>query len=306
MRRIIGPLERMGGSIQAKDNTYAPLEIAGGTLQGIRYEMEYKSAQVKSCVLLAGLFAEGETTVVEPVASRDHTERMLKWLGASIRQEGSEITVDGSSPLQGRPITVPGDLSSAAFLVGAATIVPNSELLIENIGINPTRTGFFEVMEQMGAEIEFLNEREVNHEPIADIKVRTSQLKGVTIGGDVIPRLIDEIPLLACLATQAEGTTVIKDAAELRVKESDRIEATVDNLRRMGADIEGTPDGMIVRGPKPLQGCTVEGYHDHRIIMMSAIAGLVAQSPITIPEAHWAEISFPGFFQLLKDITQST
>lgn len=291
MKRIIEPLTLMGAKISSKKD-YPPLKIKGSKLKSIEYKMPIASAQVKSCLLLAGLFAEGKTTVMEPAPSRDHTERMLKYLGG------------GGQTLQGREISVPGDISSAAFFMVAGLIVPNSNLLIRNVGLNPTRTGIIEVIHRMGGKLEVLDEQLVCYEPRGNLRLTTYDLplSAIEIGGDLIPRLIDEIPIIAVLATQAEGTTVIKDAKELRVKESDRIAAILTELRKMGAKIEEMEDGMIIYGPTKLKGANVQSYGDHRIAMSLAIAGLVAEGETTIENTDCIETSFPGFESLLKNL----
>jgi len=245
----------MGAHIESHKNR-APLTIRGGKLSGIRYELPLASAQVKSCLLLAGLYAQGETVVVEPIPTRDHTERLLERLGADFHREGRELSVTGGREWEGFELEVPGDLSSAAFLIAAATLVPQSELIIRGVGVNPTRTGFLECLRRMGGRIETLREWDQGGEPVADLLVRAaSTLRAVEIKGALIPRLIDEVPLLAILATQAEGTTVIRDARELRFKETDRLRAVALNLERMGAQVEEHPDGLVIFGPRRLQGC---------------------------------------------------
>ena len=301
MQRIIRPLRLMGARISAREDDFAPLTIEGGGLRGIHYEMEVKSAQVKSCILLAGLQAHGETVVVEPSPSRDHTERMLVDLGAPIAVEGRAIRIERGE-LQARPITVPGDFSSAAFFIAAAAALPGAEVVIENVGVNPTRTGLLEVLREMGADISLSNERAWGGEPVADITVWGKELTAVEVGGEIIPRLIDELPVLFAIATQAEGETVIRDAAELRVKESDRIAAMAENLRRLGAKVKELPDGMVIEGPMRLKGAELEGFSDHRVVMACAVAALYAQGETIIHGAEWAEISFPDFFELLAEV----
>jgi 3-phosphoshikimate 1-carboxyvinyltransferase len=301
MRRIIKPLRLMGAGITARDDNFAPLRIHGGKLEGISYKMEVRSAQVKSCILLAGLHAGGETVVIEPAPCRDHTERMLRYLGAEIELQGLKIRIR-KSELRASKIRVPGDISSAAFLIAAASALPGSELLIRDVGINPTRMGFIEALVKMGAKISILNKREVNNEPLADLKINGSTLKGIKIGGSMIPRMIDELPLVAVIATQAEDRTTIREAAELRVKETDRIRAVVSNLKEMGASIEEFPDGMAIQGPTKLRGALIDGYNDHRIVMTFAVAGLLAQGETTICGSEWADVSFPGFFDVLKEV----
>ncbi|WP_204104718.1 MULTISPECIES: 3-phosphoshikimate 1-carboxyvinyltransferase [Spirulina sp. CCY15215] len=308
MSRVVKPLAQMGATIWGReDNAFAPLAIRGRQLQGIHYHSPIASAQVKSCLLLAGLSAQGKTTITEPALSRDHSERMLKAFGAelSVDRETNSVTVVGrSGSLQGQNIIVPGDISSAAFWLVAAAIVPGSELLIENVGVNPTRTGILEVLAMMGADIVQENERLVTGEPVADLRVRYGKLKGCAIAGDIIPRLIDEIPILAVAAMFAEGTTTIKDAAELRVKESDRLAVTASELNRMGAKITELPDGLEITGGVTLTGCETDSYTDHRIAMSLAIAALAAKGTTTIHRAEAAAVSYPNFVSTLEKIIQ--
>lgn len=303
MGRIIEPLERMGAMIESRDG-YAPLTIRGGQLSGIHYELPVASAQVKSCVLLAGLYAADSTTVIESGPSRDHTERMLAFMGAEFQSSENALTVRGEREFKGCEISIPGDLSSAAFFIAAAGLVPKGTLMIRNVGINPTRTGFLECVHTMGGRVEYLNEREESGEPVADLLIESSPaLKAVEVTGKLIPNLIDEIPLLAVLATQAEGTTIIRDARELRVKETDRLRAVAENLKRMGARVEEEPDGLTITGPQRLTGARIESYGDHRIAMAFSVAGLIAEGTTTIDGAEWVDISFPGFFELLEQVT---
>ncbi|WP_017305012.1 3-phosphoshikimate 1-carboxyvinyltransferase [Spirulina subsalsa] len=306
MSRVIKPLQQMGAHIYGRqNNSLAPLAVQGQALQGIHYHSPIASAQVKSCILLAGLAAEGQTTVTEPSLSRDHSERMLKAFGAqlTVDPQTCSVTITGQTGgLTGQKVIVPGDISSAAFWLIAAAIVPGSELVIENVGVNPTRTGILEALALMGADIERENERLVTGEPVADLRVRSSALKGCTIGGDLIPRLIDEIPILAVAATCAQGTTLIEDAAELRVKESDRLAVTASELNRMGAKITERPDGLEISGETPLTGAKVDSYTDHRIAMSLAIAALTAPTPTTIHRAEAAAISYPNFIETLEQI----
>ncbi|RAM51240.1 MAG: 3-phosphoshikimate 1-carboxyvinyltransferase, partial [Hapalosiphonaceae cyanobacterium JJU2] len=279
MSRVVKPLQQMGAQIWGRQgNTLAPLAISGQALKPIHYYSPIASAQVKSCILLAGLLTEGQTTVTEPALSRDHSERMLRAFGAKldIDPETNSVTITGPAQLVGQTVIVPGDISSAAFWLVAGAIVPNSNLLIENVGVNPTRTGILEALAMMGADIQLLNEREVAGEPVADLRVRSSRLQSCTIAGEIIPRLIDEIPILAVAAVFAEGTTVIKDAAELRVKESDRITVMAQQLNKMGAKVTELPDGMEITGGTPLVATDLDSYTDHRIAMSLAIAALVA------------------------------
>ena len=309
MSRVIKPLQQMGAQIWGrKSNSLAPLGVLGQQLKGIHYHSPIASAQVKSCILLAGLMASGETTVTEPSLSRDHSERMLRAFGAklSVDPETCSVTVTGGgSQLQGQKVIVPGDISSAAFWLVAGAIVPGSELVVENVGINPTRTGILEALEMMGADIQLQNQREAAGEPVADILVRCSgKLRGCTIAGDLIPRLIDEIPILAVAAAFASGTTIIRDAAELRVKESDRLAVTAAELNRMGAQITELPDGLEITGGTPLTGADVDSYTDHRIAMSLAIAALNASGKTTIHRAEAAAISYPDFTATLQQVCQ--
>ncbi len=309
MSRVIQPLQQMGAQIWGrKTNSLAPLGILGQQLKAIHYRSPIASAQVKSCILLAGLMADGETTVTEPALSRDHSERMLRAFGAklSVDRETCSVTVSGGAQLQGQNVIVPGDISSAAFWLVAGAIVPGSELLVENVGVNPTRTGILEALEMMGADIQLQNQREAAGEPVADILVRSSgQLRGCNIAGDLIPRLIDEIPILAVAAAFASGTTIIRDAAELRVKESDRLAVTAAELNRMGAKISELPDGLEITGGTPLTGADVDSYTDHRIAMSLAIAALNATGITNIHRAEAAAISYPDFTATLQQICHS-
>lgn len=303
MSRVVKPLQQMEAQIWGRQGAaLAPLAIQGQHLKPIHYHSPIASAQVKSCILLAGLMAEGRTTVTEPALSRDHSERMLKAFGAelSIDPETHSATITGPAHLQGQTVIVPGDISSAAFWLVAGAIVPDSELLIENVGVNPTRTGVLEVLEMMGADISLENERVVAGEPVADLRVRHGRLKGCKIAGDVIPRLIDEIPILAVAAVFAEGTTVIRDAAELRVKESDRLAVMASQLNRMGARVTELPDGLEITGGTPLTGTDVDSHTDHRIAMSLAVAALNATDTTTIHGAEAAAISYPDFITTLQ------
>lgn len=305
MSRVVKPLMQMGSQIWGRNaNSLAPLAVRGQALKPIHYQSPIASAQVKSCILLAGLMTDGETTVTEPARSRDHSERMLRAFGADLRvdTDTNSVTITGGATLHGQTVIVPGDISSAAFWLVAGAIVPGSDLTIENVGVNPTRTGVLEVLHQMGADITRQNEREVAGEPVADLRVRHSALKGCEISGDVIPRLIDEIPVLAVAATFATGTTLICDAEELRVKESDRITVTATQLNRMGANIIERPDGMEINGPTALTGTDVDSYTDHRIAMSLAIAALNATGTTTIGRAEAAAISYPDFTATLQQI----
>lgn len=301
MKRIIEPLTLMGADIQSKNNT-APLIIKGKTLQPINYKTPKASAQVKSCILLAGLGTEGKTTITEPYLSRNHTEIMLKYMGADIQTEGNSVSISKSklSPID---IEICGDISSAAYFITAALIIPDSKVILKNVGLNPTRTGMLDILKQMGADIKILDEIEICGEKTGTLEVKYSNLKCCEISGEIIPRLIDEIPIIALLATQAQGQTIIKDAQELRNKESDRITAVVTELRKLGADIEETPDGMIINGKTDLFGdCEVETYHDHRLAMSLYVAGLICKKEILINRFQWVNISFPKFEKLFDTL----
>jgi len=303
MGRIITPLTQMGAHIRSiKDNGCAPLEIGGVPLKAIHYDSPVASAQVKSCVLLAGLYADGVTSVTEPVVSRNHTELMLSGFGADIKSEGLTASIVGGPKLYGQKIEVPGDISSAAYFIVAGLICPNSDVLIKNVNTNPTRAGIIKIAQDMGGNIELLNERIVSGEPVADIHVTSTSLHSCEISGDIIPTLIDELPVIAVMAACASGTTTIKDAAELKVKESDRIATVTENLKNMGCDITPTDDGMIINGGSPLKGTTVKTYLDHRIAMSFAIAGLAAQGETTFDNEECCCISYPNFFRTLNSI----
>ncbi|MEK4252850.1 3-phosphoshikimate 1-carboxyvinyltransferase [Ureibacillus sp. FSL K6-2830] len=300
MGRVTNPLKQMGAKINGRENgQYTPLAIQGTALKAIDYTMPVASAQVKSAILLAGLRADGTTIVREKEITRDHTERMLQQFGAKIDVKDGVISLEGSQRLHGTHVDVPGDISSAAFFLVAGAIVPNSEIVLKNVGINPTRAGIIEVLQQMGANVAVDQELSDAAEPTATITIRTSNLKGTTIEGDIIPRLIDEIPIIALLATQAEGTTIIRDAEELKVKETDRITAVVTELKKLGADITATDDGMIINGPTSLKGAKLSTYGDHRIGMMAAIASLITDSSIEIDDADCIAVSYPTFFEHL-------
>jgi 3-phosphoshikimate 1-carboxyvinyltransferase len=300
MGRIVEPLRRMGATVLGRDDgRLPPLTILGGNLHGIEYRLPVASAQVKSAILLAGLYADGPTTVHEPGPARDHTERMLAAMSANIQYPISSIRVQ-SSKLSSLDIVVPGDVSSAAYFIAAACLVPGSEVIIEGVGVNPTRTGFVDVLREMGADILVENQCEVSGEPIADVIVEAGALRGIQVGGDQVPRMIDECTLLAVVASQAEGETVVRDAAELRVKETDRIAAIVAELRKLGACIEERADGFVVEGPASLRGTVVDSHGDHRLAMSLAIAGLVAEGETIIEGAECITDSFPGFEETLR------
>ena len=305
MKRIITPLSMMGADITSlKGNDCAPLRICGGQLHGITYKSPVASAQVKSCVLLAGLYADAPTSVTEPVLSRNHTELMLAGFGAHVASSGTTATIEPEPDLNGMKIEVPGDISSAAYFLAAGLMIPNSEILIKNVGINPTRDGILRVAKEMGGDITILNEKTSGGEPTCDLLVRSSSLKGVTIGGEIIPTLIDEIPMIAVMACFAEGITTIKDAQELKVKESNRIDTVVTNLKAMGAHIEATDDGMIIEGGYPLHGAVIDSHLDHRIAMSFAIGALGADGETRVEGADCVKISYPEFYQTLEKLIQ--
>ncbi len=308
MSRVVNPLTEMGAQIWGRHHgSLAPLAIRGQALEPIHYHSPIASAQVKSAILLAGLMAYGRTTVTEPALSRDHSERMLRAFGAQIDvdPETNSATVTGYPTLTGQQVIVPGDISSAAFWLVAGAIVPGSELYIENVGVNPTRTGILVALELMGADITLENQREVAGEPVADLRVKHSNLKACEISGDLIPRLIDEIPILAVAAVFAQGTTTIKDAEELRVKESDRLQVMAAALTKMGAKITELPDGLEITGGGILIGAELDSFTDHRIAMSLAIASLMAKGTTTIHRADAASISYPTFFDSLRSIIKS-
>lgn len=305
MKRIVEPLSRMGARISGRnDGTLAPLAINGGSLKGIDYQSPVSSAQIKSSIMLAGLYAEGETSVREPSLSRDHSERMFRHFGASLTVFDGGVTVRGGHELSAREVTVPGDISSAAFFIVAALITPDSELLIKNVGVNPSRTGVIDILLAMGGDIKLLDEREVSGEPVADILVRSSCLRGIAISGSVVPRAIDEFPAICIAAARAEGVTTIRDARELRVKETDRITAMADNLRTMGITVTETEDGMDVTGSDQLTGGSFDSSGDHRIAMSMSVAALVAAGAVTVTDIDCVATSFPTFFPLLEKVAR--
>lgn len=300
MERIITPLRQMGADlISLNENGCAPLQINGRKLHGTSYRSPVSSAQVKSCVLLAGLYADGQTTVTESALSRNHTELMLQGFGAHLSVNDTSVTIFPDSDLHAQEISVPGDISSAAYFIAAGLIVPGSEILLKNVGVNPTRAGILTAARQMGGDITLLNERLVSGEPVADILVKYSSLHGTTIEGGMIPTLIDEIPIIAVMAAVAEGQTIIRDAGELKVKESDRIAAVTQNLAAMGADITAAEDGMIINGKESLHSAKISCHNDHRIAMSFAIAGLTVAGGVTLDTPHCVNISYPSFY---KDI----
>ena len=302
MNRIIEPLTRMGAKIESLSGGLAPLAIHGNRLRSIYYQNAVASAQVKSCIMLAALYAPGLTTLVEPHLSRDHTERMFSDFGFPIKRHGLKISLIGPAKLIGCQVDIPGDFSSAAFFIGAALITPNSQLEIKNVGINPTRTGLLDVLNQMGAKIEINKHSGTSSEPIGDLKICTSQLNSVEITSELIPRLIDEIPILAIITTQAKGRTILSGARELRVKESDRLHAITKNLSLMGAQIEQREDGFIIQGPQKLNGAILNSFNDHRIAMSFSIAGLIAHGETQIVDAECVAVSMPNFFDVLKGV----
>ncbi|WP_422123414.1 3-phosphoshikimate 1-carboxyvinyltransferase [Planococcus sp. X10-3] len=302
MKRIVDPLRQMGADIRGRQNgQFTPLAIQGTKLSAINYTLPVASAQVKSAILLAALYADGITRIEEPVATRDHTEIMLGHFGVDLKRQANTIQLEGGQKLTASHVKVPGDISSAAFMIGAALITANSEVRLENVGINPTRTGILDVVKQMGADVEVI-EMDTAGERAAELIIRSARLNGVEISGALIPRLIDEIPVIALIATQCHGTTVIKDAEELRVKETDRISAVVDELSKMGADITATEDGMIINGPTPLVGAEMKTYGDHRLGMMAAVASLAAEGPVLIDDPDCIAVSYPGFIEQLNSL----
>lgn len=303
MERVMKPLREMGADLQGTaEAEFPPLKVIGNTLHGIEYHMPIASAQVKSAILFAALQAEGTTKIIEKEQSRNHTEEMIKQFGGKIQVEGKEIIVTGPQQLIGQEVTVPGDISSAAFYLVAASILANSEVLLKQVGINPTRTGILDVLMQMGANIE---ERQLDEQnQAADLIVRSAQLHACEIQGEIIPRLIDELPIIALAATQATGTTIIRDAQELKVKETNRIDATAEELTKMGANIEPTEDGLIIHGPTPLHGATVDSHGDHRIGMMLQIAALLTAEPVELLNPEAVNISYPEFFTDLAKLVQ--
>jgi len=302
MRRIAEPLRSMGAEIETAGG-HAPLTIRGRRLHGHEHTLAVASAQVKSALLLAGLYADGPTTIRQPGPARDHTERMLAAMEANVQVTSLAVTLSPlSSPLAPLSLSIPGDISSAAFPLVAAALVPGSEVTVEGVGVNPTRTGLLDVLRTMRADVTLHHEREQGNEPVADMTVRASELRGVEVGGDTVVRMIDEFPVLAVAATQAHGPTVVRDAAELRVKETDRIAAIVAGLRALGARIEPLPDGFIVEGPTPLRGGVVDSYGDHRLAMALAVAGLIAEGEVVIKNAGCIGDSFPGFVELMRGL----
>jgi 3-phosphoshikimate 1-carboxyvinyltransferase len=302
MERVAEPLRRMGALVETTDG-HAPLVIEGAALRAIDYALHVPSAQVKSAILLAGLVAQGKTTVVEPIATRDHTERLLERAGARITRRPGSVTVEGGHRLELGEVEIPGDFSSAAPLLVAAAIVPGSALTVHGVGLNPRRTGLLDVLEHMGARVAIYNRRQVAGEPAGDVEVRASDLVGATVSAEEVPSLVDELPLLALAACHARGDTVVRGAAELRVKETDRIEGVVEELRRIGGHIRATRDGFRVKGvPARLRGGVVDSRGDHRLAMLGAVAGISSREGVELRGAEAAATSFPGFFELLERV----
>ncbi|MDI6812658.1 MAG: 3-phosphoshikimate 1-carboxyvinyltransferase [Desulfitobacteriaceae bacterium] len=305
MRRVAEPLRQMGATIVGRQGgNLAPLTIVGGSLAGGDIRIPVASAQVKSAVILAGLNAQGETIVEEPAPSRDHTERMLKAFGANIVHQGTRVQVKGGARLRGQHVSVPGDVSSAAFFLVLGSLAPSGEIFLHDVGVNPTRTGIVDVLKEMGADIEFLNLREHTGEPRANLRVRPAALRGVEIGGALIPRLIDEIPVLAVAAALAEGETLIRDAAELRVKETDRINTVVAGLKELGADVEELPDGLRIIGRPRLTGGSLKSHGDHRLAMAWAVAGALSAQGVSIEGTEAAQVSYPEFFRDFERVSR--
>ena len=303
MGRIIKPLMEMGAEIKGRnDGKFAPLVIEGGNLKGIHYKSPVASAQVKSAILLAGLRADGDTSVTEPSKSRDHTERMFKAFGVNVKVEGNTAKICPCSMLSSTDINVPGDISSAAFFIVAALILPDSEVIIENVGLNPTRTGIITALKMMGADLEIKDEREEGGEPVGTVIAKSSDLKGMEVPEDLVPSMIDEFPIFMIAASCADGTTVIKGAEELRVKESDRISVMAEEIEKMGVKLEEKPDGCIITGTKNLKGAVCNSHHDHRVAMSMIIAGLAAEGETIVEDVGWINTSFPTFFNILNEI----
>lgn len=304
MARVADPLRAMGANIDGReDGRFAPLVIRGGDLKGITWKTPVASAQIKSAILLAGLYANGNTTVIEPIVSRDHTERMLSCFGISVERSGAAVTIKPGI-LEAQNISVPGDISSAAFFIVAAAVKPGAHLIIKNVGLNPTRTGIIDAMRQMGADIEIDNIHQLAGEEAGDVIVRGSELHGTEISGEMVPRLIDEIPVLAVAAALAEGVTYIRGASELKVKESNRLTAIVVEMQKMGVQIAELSDGLKIVGPNKLHGASINSYHDHRIAMAMAVCGLFAEGKTIIADSACIDISFPGFGELLHQIVR--
>ncbi|MBC2019913.1 3-phosphoshikimate 1-carboxyvinyltransferase [Listeria booriae] len=304
MGRVMLPLREMGAIFEAKDANFAPVKVTGTKLQPMTYTLPVASAQVKSAIIFAALQADGETTIIEKEKTRDHTEQMIRQFGGAITTDGLTIHVNGGQEFQGQNVVVPGDISSAAFFIVAGLIIPNSKIRLENVGLNPTRTGIIDVVKEMGGKITVEQTSKAGDEPAGTVIVETSDLKGIEICGDIIPRLIDELPVIALLASQATGQTVIKDAEELKVKETNRIDAVVTELSKMGVALVGTDDGMIIEGNQTLHGATVQSYGDHRMGMMLQIAALLADSDVTLEKAEAINVSYPSFFEDVASLYQ--
>ncbi|MBC2115940.1 3-phosphoshikimate 1-carboxyvinyltransferase [Listeria booriae] len=304
MGRVMLPLREMGAIFEAKDANFAPVKVTGTKLQPMTYTLPVASAQVKSAIIFAALQADGETTIIEKEKTRDHTEQMIRQFGGAITTDGLTIRVNGGQEFQGQNVVVPGDISSAAFFIVAGLIIPNSKIRLENVGLNPTRTGIIDVVKEMGGKITVELTSKAGDEPAGTVIVETSDLKGIEIGGDIIPRLIDELPVIALLASQANGQTVIKDAEELKVKETNRIDAVVTELSKMGVALVGTDDGMIIEGNQTLHGATVQSYGDHRMGMMLQVAALLADSDVTLEKAEAINVSYPSFFEDVASLYQ--
>ncbi|MFL6557242.1 MAG: 3-phosphoshikimate 1-carboxyvinyltransferase [Bacillus sp. (in: firmicutes)] len=303
MTRVTNPLMEMGARLDGRKNgSFTPVSIRGGGLKPITYELPVASAQVKSAIILAGLQADGQSTIIEPEETRDHTERMIIKFGGQIDKDNKKIKVNGGQKLTAATIQVPGDISSAAFFLVAGAVLPESEIVLKNVGLNPTRTGIIEVMKKMGADLEIVQNEESSFEPFGDLIIKTSNLIGTVIEGDLIPKLIDEIPIIALLATQAEGKTIIKDAEELKFKETNRIDTVVQELKKLGARIEATEDGMIIYGKSKLHGGTVSSHGDHRIGMMLAIAALLCKDEAELENPEAISVSYPNFFSHLNSL----
>ncbi len=304
MDRVFRPLQQMGANVSARERKFLPVMLSGRDLWALDYRLPYASAQVKSAILLAGLHAKGETTVKSPAFSRDHTEQMLRAMGAKVKIKGRDVTVKPlSKPLQAMDFSIPGDFSAAAFFITAALLVPDSDLVIRQVGINPTRIGFLHAVQEMGGAVTIANKKEVQGEAVADLRVRTSELQGITIYPEHIANLIDELPLIALLGSQATGETVVNGAEELRVKESDRITAIVNNMLLWGAKIFERPDGFSIEGPTRLKGGSVTTFNDHRIAMTMGIAGLISEQPAVLDNTACVDISHPGFFDELRALS---
>jgi 3-phosphoshikimate 1-carboxyvinyltransferase len=306
MQRLLEPLRKMSAEIGGRDEgDHAPIAIRGRELHGIDYSLPVASAQLKSALLLAGLIASGKTTIAEPALSRDHTERMLDYLGVRLSVKGLSVSIEGPMEFKSKEIYIPGDFSSAAFLIVAALICPNSELVIRNVGLNPTRTGLVEVLTKMGGRIDIRNQRAQCGEPVGDLTIRSSRLSGLPVEGEIIPRMIDELPVLSIAAAMANGETVIRGAGELRVKETDRIAAMTRELRQMGVQVEELPDGMKIMGGRPLTGAVCQSYRDHRVAMAMVIAGLAAEGKTVVQDTACIDTSFPGFEEMIHHIDRA-